>query len=72
MEKTTNQELRHLNDIMYSLGYDMSSITDLVRTKRDITKALSVIDKLLVLSVQSFQDAIEEFDKINNLKYHQD
>ena len=63
MTQEQYQKLEELNNIMYTLNFDMGNIKDVKEFKNKLECLTKTVDNLLLMPTGEFVEAIKVFDK---------
>ena len=64
--------LEELNDVMYTLGYDMGDIESVRSFKNKLEHLSGIANGLLLMSQEKFTKTIKEFDKQHFGDFYED
>lgn len=63
MTEQEYNQLEELNDVMYTLDYDMSDIKNVKEFKNKLERLSKIVDNLLLMPTGDFVETINTFDK---------
>jgi hypothetical protein len=63
MTENLYKALEELNDVMYTLNFDMGDIKDVRSFKNKLERLSGVANGLLSMSQEKFDETLKEFDK---------